>query len=85
MLRPHGFTGLAPVNIDGKWGHINTKGTFVINAKYEGAKGFGANGLATVKQNGKWGAIDNTGKLVIPAEFRKVSTTTNTPRLNLEI
>jgi hypothetical protein len=49
--------GLAPVEVNGKWGFIDTKGNMVIPAVYDSAGSF-SEGLAQVKVNGKWGYID---------------------------
>jgi translation initiation factor 6 (eIF-6) len=49
--------GLAGVEINGKYGFIDTKGNLVIPPVYDDAWHF-SEGLARVEINGKWGYID---------------------------
>ena len=51
---------LACVEVNDKWGYIDTKGNIVIPAVYDDAYSF-SQGLAAVKVNGKWGYIDTKG------------------------
>jgi hypothetical protein len=64
--------GLAAVYImrEGKnlAGFIDTKGDWIIPAKFEDARSF-CNGLAPAKINGKWGYIDRGGSFVIPTKY----------------
>ena len=54
--------GLAPVQVSsGRWGFINEKQEWVIQAKFEDAKEF-QNGKAPAKLNGKWGFINKRGE-----------------------
>ena len=62
-------TKLYPVDIDGKWGFIDSAGKLVVAAQYEAAHVF-CEGLATVKTNGKYGYIDENNKMVIAPQFR---------------
>ena len=48
--------GFAPIEKDGKWGYINTKGEQAIEFKFDGA-GYFNEGFAVVKKDGKWGGI----------------------------
>ena len=48
--------GFAPIEKDGKWGYINTKGEQAIECKFDGA-GYFNEGFAVVKKDGKWGGI----------------------------
>ena len=60
--------GFAKVELDGKWGYIDTTGRQICSCKYDFAYGF-SDGLASVELNGKWGYIDKTGKEVIPCKY----------------
>lgn len=54
--------GLAPVQTsNGKWGYINEHQKFVIQPKFDDAKGF-QGGKAPAKKNGKWGFINKRGE-----------------------
>jgi hypothetical protein len=73
--------GLAPVEVDNKWGFIDTNGHFAIQPQLEDAGSLGGygysygadgfhDGLAYfVEKGGKWGYMDRTGKVVIPPRF----------------
>ncbi|MCL4465053.1 MAG: WG repeat-containing protein, partial [Chloroflexi bacterium] len=72
--------GLAPVQIDGKWGFIDASGTMVIKPNFEQHQSFSLEqyllgdagfheGLAPVALNGKVGYIDKAGKFVIEPQF----------------
>ena len=64
-----GFSeGMASVDINGKWGFIDTAGKEVIPGRYDWAEDF-REGLAVVVRDDKWGYIDQTGKEVIPCQF----------------
>lgn len=60
--------GLAVVEIDGKYGYIDTSGDVAIAATFDEADGF-SDGLAVVRINGKYGYIDKSGKVAIAATF----------------
>lgn len=64
--------GYAAVEIDGKWGFIDTNGEMRISPQYEEAKSF-SNGLAAVKKNGRWGYIDLENEMVINLQFEDAS------------
>ena len=49
---------------NGQWGYVNSKGSVVIDFKYDGADKF-SQGLAAVKSGGKWGYINDKGETVI--------------------
>jgi hypothetical protein len=51
-----------------KVGFVNEKGTVIIAAKFDMAKGFHS-GLAKVRVGQKWGYIDRTGKIIIKPQF----------------
>ncbi|MBO4752382.1 MAG: WG repeat-containing protein [Bacteroidales bacterium] len=57
---------------EGKWGFIDRTGDFVIEPKYDAARGF-SEGLAAVRTgdetSGKWGYIDKSGKWVIEPKY----------------
>jgi len=72
--------GLAPVVIGGKYGFINTEGTFVINPQFEAvfypsidpsnpSNYSFSDGLAAVQVEKKWGYIDKTGRFAISPQF----------------
>jgi hypothetical protein len=57
----HSFSkGLALVELNGKWGYIDTKGALVIPGVYDKVCGF-SEGFASVKLNGRYGRIDTKG------------------------
>jgi hypothetical protein len=60
--------GLAPVEIDGKWGFIDKTGKIVIPVKYDWAYEF-SEGLASVELDGKYGFIDKTGEVVLLPKY----------------
>lgn len=60
--------GLAGVQLNGKYGFIDTTGELVIPYEWENVKFF-REGLAGVCKDGKWGFIDTTGNLVIPYQW----------------
>lgn len=71
------YNGVAPVELDGMWGFINTKGEFVIEPQYEDfivGDGYYSyqifyNDIACVEKNGKWGAIDKNGNVVVDFKY----------------
>jgi hypothetical protein len=65
--------GLAPVEIQNKWGFINKSGHLIIENKFSEVHVFAPNGLAAVKQNGKWGFVDITGKTIIEPVYEKTN------------
>lgn len=60
--------GLAIGSQMDKKGFYNTKGEWVIKAKYEGVRKF-SNGYAAAKMDGRWGLIDTKGNWVIKPLF----------------
>lgn len=58
--------GLCPVQVNGKWGYINTTGNVAIPCVYEGAYNFENEGVAVVKQKGKYGLINKHGEILVP-------------------
>jgi uncharacterized protein YchJ len=63
--------GLVLLEVNGKWGFIDTKGNEVIPFKYEHAHVFNE-GPAAVKLNDKWGFLDKTGKEITPLKYERV-------------
>ena len=59
---------LMPANIYGRYGFIDTTGTWIIREKFEAANSF-SDGLAATKYNGKWGFIDKKGDWIIAPQF----------------
>lgn len=68
LSEPVFSNGLVPVEKDGKWGFVNTKGKVVIKFIYEDARPF-SEGLAAVYNGDKWGYINKKGKWVIKPAF----------------
>ncbi|RQP16511.1 MAG: WG repeat-containing protein, partial [Parapedobacter sp.] len=69
----HGYSfaeGLAPVEINGKWGYINRKGKQVIAPLFDWAKPFHEN-RAVISVGLKKGYINKNGLLVIPAIYEE--------------
>lgn len=59
---------LLPIQVKGKFGYIDTKGTLVVDAEFESA-GFFKEGMAIVESDGKYGFIDKTGVQVVDYLF----------------
>lgn len=59
---------LSGVQIDNKWGFIDTKGNWIVQPIYDEVKNFNDD-LASVKINGKWGFIDRKGNIAIEPTF----------------
>ncbi|KWW31217.1 MAG: Peptidase C14 caspase catalytic subunit p20 [bacterium P3] len=56
----------------GKWGYVNYLGRWVVEAKYDECRHFGADnkyGYAQVKLDGRWGNIDRNGRVVSECIF----------------
>lgn len=72
LLPLHGefSSGLAPVCVGGKIGHINHKGEMILPPRYRYASNF-SEGLAIVLDEAtrKFGFIDAKGNLIIPCKF----------------
>lgn len=64
--------GLAVVELDDRWGFIDTTGTVVIPLQYDEVWHF-SEGLAKVKKNNKWGFVDKRGKMVISLQYDDAS------------
>jgi len=56
--------GLAAVELDNKYGYIDTSGSIVCQPKFENASSF-SEGLAAVEIDSKWGYIDKNGTVII--------------------
>ncbi len=55
---------LLPVNEQGKWGFVNTKGAITIPCQYESALYWGTSRYGKVKKDGKWNLITRQGNLL---------------------
>lgn len=66
---------LLGVEKNGKWGWINTSGTFVIPAVYDSGFVVCYNGIIVLQKNGKWGAIyrDNPSELAFSFKYNYLS------------
>ncbi|MCH3882975.1 MULTISPECIES: DUF4852 domain-containing protein [Tenacibaculum] len=64
--------GLARIQINEKYGFINTKGQVVIPPLYDRVASRFESGLAWVKRNGKYGFVNTRGKVVIPIKYDNV-------------
>lgn len=60
--------GLAPVQVDGRFGFIGTSGEIRIEPRFEYAGGFSC-GRAPALAGGRWGYLDATGSFAIPAAY----------------
>lgn len=60
--------GLAPVQVDGGFGFMDTAGILRIPPRYAYAGGFSCN-RAPVLEGGKWGYVDAAGREAIPPVF----------------
>ncbi len=60
--------GLAPVEVEGRFGFIDTLGTIRIPTGYEFAGEFSCN-RGPALQGGKWGYLDVTGRMIVPAAY----------------
>jgi len=61
--------GLAEIELNGKFGFIDTLGKEVIPPIYQKTKWEFTNSRAAVMKNNKWGCIDNKGKVIIPCVY----------------
>ncbi len=64
--------GMATVQLNGKFGYINTKGEEVIPPIYADAYAFEDVGLAKVIRFGKCGFVDTQGNEVVPLEYQEL-------------
>ena len=66
--------GLAPVELDGKWGLINKKGDIIVPYKYDNVSSFYpfSKGLAEIKLNGKVGLINKQGEVVVQPKYDSI-------------
>ena len=63
------YNGLAKVELDGKYGFVNSAGELGIDLKFEDVDNFFCAGLAAFQTGDKWGYIDKEGNEVIKARF----------------
>ncbi|NHZ78302.1 hypothetical protein F2P44_03235 [Massilia sp. CCM 8695] len=54
---------------DGRYGYLDTHGTWVVEPTLDNARTFGDNGLARFCSDGRWGYLDLTGKTVIAPQY----------------
>lgn len=67
-----GENGLARVEVDDKWGFINTDGEFVIEPIYDTALSFEDDSVVGVEKDGKWAYIDAQGNAVCDFVYERV-------------
>ncbi len=60
---------LEPWEKGGKWGFVDSSGTFKVDPQFEKVLPF-SQGFAAVRKGDKWGFIDKSGTMVIPATFK---------------
>lgn len=58
----------AAVQIDGKWGFVDTEGKIVIEPQYDDALSF-VNGFAAVCKDGQWGYINTANEACVDFQF----------------
>ena len=63
--------GLAAIQLNRKWGFIDTSGREICPIKYDWAYDF-SKGLAQVELNKKYGVINSQGKEIIPLIFNNI-------------
>lgn len=52
--------GLAAVEVDGKWGFIDTSGDYIVKPQYDEVRYY-ISGRAAINADGRWGFIDKSG------------------------
>ncbi|MHC4506292.1 MAG: WG repeat-containing protein [Planctomycetota bacterium] len=57
------------IDVNGKWGFIDSKGRLVIPPRFEDVGSFSED-LAAVRLGGRYGYIDETGRMVVEPRFR---------------
>ena len=72
--------GLLAVEIDGKWGYVNTKGDIVIQALYDEAAAF-HDYKAVVLINEKMQLIDDKGKNILSKSYDELYRDISTNRI----
>ena len=55
----------------GKYGYVNQKGLFIIQAKFDDARQF-REGFGAVEMGGKWGFVNHRGRLIVPCKYTTV-------------
>ena len=61
-----------PVQVNGKYGYIDSKGKVTVNPQFDAAEPF-SDGYAPVKVADRWGYIDKSGKLAIAPQYDLVT------------
>lgn len=61
-------SGLAPVQVGGKWGYLAKSGQVQIEPRFTAAREF-QQGLAPVKVGLKWSYVDPSGRMAVEAQF----------------
>lgn len=72
----HSYDGLTAIEINGKWGFVNTKCEIVIAPQFKKLLGTSksfSEGLAAVLIDGQWGYIDKNGNVAISPRFSHAS------------
>ena len=66
----HFHNGLAPAQLNDRWGFIDTRGDWVVSPVYDGVLR-GNNGRFGILENGRWGFIDAGGEIIVPPAYDK--------------
>lgn len=60
--------GLASAGKDGRWGYIDPKGSWIVQAQFDNTGAF-SEGFASVKVGERWGYIDRKGRFVVNPQY----------------
>ena len=66
--------GRGIIEVNGKYGFIDTEGKVKVLPVYDKVFGFGNNGLAAVKTDDRWGYVDIEGEMVIEPSYFSAET-----------
>lgn len=67
------YDGLAIIQIQDKYGCLDSSGTKIIETKYDEITSF-ENGFARVRLENKWGMVNKKGKIIIPIQYEQLGT-----------
>ncbi len=72
MVNPYSYQFIG-VNLNDKWGFVDSTGEMKIGLKYEEIEGFTEQGLCGVKLNNKWGYINYKGEFIIQPVYDEIN------------